>query len=276
VRWYCTVVTLDTVFRQDGQGQDQKRFRHLLMNVRDAIPTVDDWRLLMNRTDASLDHSTRETFDQAMHLFATNEDVNNHNKRCLLSLNRPIARSIATSLKRRSYVDADEENMETELLLSVGARVMLTSNLWTDAGLVNGALGVVETIVYNPGSLPPEPPTYVLVRFDNYLGIAWDEVLPRTVPIAPIERGTTRQLPLKLAWGLTIHKSQGLTLEKATINIGTKERQGLTFTAISRVKSLNGLRIKPPFSYDRYEKMAKGAGVASRKEEENRLRSITL
>ena len=65
-------------------------------------------------------------------------------------------------------------------------------------------------------------------------------------------------------------------MEKATINIGTKERQDLTFTTISRVKSLNGLRIKPPFSYDRYEKMEKGAGVAFIKEEEDRLRSITL
>ena len=61
--------------------------------------------------------------------------------------------------------------------------------------------------------------TYVLVRFDNYVGIPWDEVLPRTAPIVLVERGTTRQLPLKLAWGLTIHKSQGITLEKATINI---------------------------------------------------------
>ena len=81
---------------------------------------------------------------------------------------------------------------------------------------------------------------------------------------------------MKLAWGLTIHKSQGLTLEKATINIGKQERQGLTFTLISRVKSLNGLRIKPPFTYDQYEKMEKGPGVASRKEEEERLRLISM
>jgi len=102
---------------------------------------------------------------------------------------------------------------------------MLTSKLSTDIGLVNGSLGIVEKNVYNPGCKPPDPPTYVLVRFDNYLGIPWDEVFCRTVPIIPIERGTTRQLPLKLAWGLTIHKSQGLTLEKAIIDIGKKERQ---------------------------------------------------
>jgi ATP-dependent exoDNAse (exonuclease V) alpha subunit len=64
---------------------------------------------------------------------------------------------------------------------------------------------------------------------------------PQTIPITPIERGNKNQLPLKLAWGLTIHKSQGLMLEKDTINIGKQERQGMTFTAISRVKYLNGL-----------------------------------
>ena len=65
--------------------------------------------------------------------------------------------------------------MALELLIAIGEKVMLTSNLWTNAGLVNGALGVIQQIVYNPGSSPPEPPTNVLVRFDNYLGVSWDE-----------------------------------------------------------------------------------------------------
>ena len=74
--------------------------------------------------------------------------------------------------------------------------------------------------------------------------------MPQVVPITPVERGNKKQLPLKLTWGLTIHKSQGLTLERATINIGKQERQGMTFTAISRVKYLAGLQFQPPFSYD--------------------------
>ena len=272
---FTTVVTLDTVYRQDGQSNDQRLFRHLLMNVRDAIPTIEDWKVLMTRTDSKLDASTKESFNKATHLFATNDDVHNHNKRCLVSLNHPVARSVATRSNNNNNMEADEENLDNEVLLAVGARVMLTSNLWTNAGLVNGALGVVEDIVYNPGTSPPNPPTYVLVTFDKYVGVAWDELFPHTVPIIPIERGNNRQIPLRLAWGLTIHKSQGLTLEKATIDIGRTERQGLTFTAISRVKSLDGLRFQPPFSYDRYEKMAKFAGVSKRKEEEVRLRLNT-
>ena len=115
---------------------------------------------------------------------------------------------------------------------------MLTSNLWTDAGLVNGALEVIEQIVYNLGSSPLEPPMYVLIKFDNYVGVPWDESFPQVVPITSIERGNKKQFPLKLAWGLTIHKSRGLTLDKDTINIGKQERYGMTFTTISRVKDL--------------------------------------
>eukprot|EP01018_Ginkgo_biloba_P035772 Gb_33711 [translate_table: standard] len=141
--------------------------------------------------------------------------------------------------------------------------------------LMNGALGHVRNIVYNPSVQPPSPPTYVLVEFDNYIGNAWDLGRPRVVPITPIIRGHMRQIPLRLAWGLTIHKSQGLTLDRATVDIGNVERQGLTFTAISRVRDLNSLRITPPFSFERYARMGDSPQVNIRKKEEQRLRSLS-
>ena len=81
--------------------------------------------------------------------------------------------------------------------------------------------------------------------------------MPQVVPITPIKRGNQKKLPLKLAWGLTIQKSQGLKLEKATINIENQERTGMTFTTISRAKDFPGLRFQPSMPYDRYEKMSK-------------------
>ena len=56
------------------------------------------------------------------------------------------------------------------------------------------------------------------------MGVLWDESFPQVVPITSIEIGNKKQLPLKLARVLTIHKSQGLTLDKVTINIGKQER----------------------------------------------------
>jgi len=66
---------------------------------------------------------------------------------------------------------------------------------------------------------------------------------------------------------LTIHKSQGLILNKAIIDIRERERQGLTFVAISHVKSLDGLRILAPFPYDRYAKLKSRKSVTQRKAE---------
>jgi len=77
-----------------------------------------------------------------------------------------------------------------------------------------------------------------------------------------------KQIPLRMAWDLAIHKSQGLTIDKVTIDIGTSVRQGLTFTTISRVKSIDGLRILPTFAFERYAKMSESAYATIRKKEE--------
>ena len=88
-----------------------------------------------------------------------------------------------------------------------------------------------------------------MVKFDNYSSFSFNNVDSKIVPIFPIQRGSTIQIPLRLAWALKKYKSQGLTLEKATIDIRPTERIGLTFMEISHIKPLQGLRIMPPFSY---------------------------
>ena len=102
---------------------------------------------------------------------------------------------------------------------------MLTSNLW--AGLVNGAIGTVQAICYRTGG-PPDLLIAVIVHFDSYSGPTFPD---GTVPIIPLRccwsssggQCSHLQLPLKLAWAVTIHKSQGLTLNKVVIDVGKKE-----------------------------------------------------
>ena len=53
---------------------------------------------------------------------------------------------------------------------------------------------------------------------------------PTYVPISPITRGSRRKLPLRMTWGLTIHKAQAITLQNVTIDIGNTNRQNITFT----------------------------------------------
>ena len=69
------------------------------MNIRDVVPTIEDWKLLMTRTNTSVHATLKNSFDKEIHLFATNDDVNCHNKHLLRSLNCPIAISIATSVR---------------------------------------------------------------------------------------------------------------------------------------------------------------------------------
>ena len=84
------------------------------------------------------------------------------------------------------------------------------------------------------------------------------------------------QIPVCLAWAITVHKSQGLTLPKAVIDLGKKEyAAGLSFVAISRVGALKNILFKP-FSFDRLQRIQSCKRLQERKEEENRLISMIL
>lgn len=118
------------------------------------------------------------------------------------------------------------------LALKVGTNVMLTYNMNVESGLCNGSLG---TVVGFEGGVLRRP----IVRFTS----------GQTVPIDPVSYQSTSfpcisfsQIPLKHAWGLTIHSSQGATLDMAEIDIGSGIfAVGQTYVALSRVKSIEGL-----------------------------------
>ena len=99
------------------------------------------------------------------------------------------------------------------------------------------------------------------------------------IPICPITVSSQteigfherQQLPLRLAWALTIHKSQGLTLPKAWIDIGKSEKTaGISYVAISRVKSLTSWIIEP-MTYERLTSLKSSANLQYTLEEESRL-----
>ena len=252
---FTTVVTLEMLYRQQGDSDQQVQFRKALENIRNASPTQANWELLMTRGHMKIPPSERKEFESATHLFSTNDLVKYHNKKMLQQLNLPVALSLATKTRSMTNSTAEDEQLETEVLLCKGQRIMLTTNVWTQAGLVNGALGEVIDIVYSTEARPPDLPLYVVARMEKYVGPSWNAANPTFIPITPVSLGSRRQLPIRMAWAMTIHKSQGLTLQKATIDIGRTERQGLTFTALSRVKNLDSLCLQPAFSFQRLLRM---------------------
>lgn len=118
------------------------------------------------------------------------------------------------------------------LVLKVGAAVMFTRNNF-DAGYVNGTLGTVESV---------NTEGYPVVR--THAG--------KLVEAAPaewrIEDGgrvlaKITQVPLRLAWAITVHKSQGMSLDAAVMDLSQAFEYGQGYVALSRVRTLAGLRL---------------------------------
>ena len=137
--------------------------------------------------------------------------------------------------------------LEPTLYVAKNARVMLTRNLWTEAGLCNGTMDTIKDIIFPENYGPTMLPIAIIVQFDNdYIGPTFCHNIPNCVPIYPVSNCSTQdasceriQFPLKLAWSITIHKSQGLTLKSCIIDLGPSEKvTGLAYVALSRVRRI--------------------------------------
>lgn len=279
---FKTVVKLEVNQRSLGQIQEQKEFRDILINLRNGESTVDDWKLLLTRKvpeDVSC-------LDSYVKLSFSNEEVNRDNYHSLKKLGEPIARidAIHSTSQGKKLSAEDIGGLEPTIYLALGARVMLTKNIWPEKGLCNGSMGYVKHIVYKEGESPPSLPMAVIVKFDKgYVGPSFDHNENNLVPITPQactseslgEEHERQQLPLKLAWSITIHKSQGLTIDKAWVNLGSKEScAGLAYVALSRVRALKDLFVDP-MTFERLTAVSKGTNFCYRIEEEKRLTELS-
>jgi len=119
------------------------------------------------------------------------------------------------------------------LYLKVGAVVMCTVNLDMDQGICNGSQGIITSMMdTNNGCVPIVKFTNGVVKVVNHHYIQSEEY--PTIAVG--------QIPLCLAWAMTIHKIQGATLAMASIDVGNQIFEyGQTYVALSRVQSLDGL-----------------------------------
>ena len=236
------VIELDDNYRVQEGNKEQVVFRQLLRRLRTGDSTETDWHILLSRQSSEVGNISE--FSDAIRLFFGNEDVARYNHEKLTNLAQPIAQINAHhSTSHARKIDSDQIcGLEPTIFLGKNASVMLTMNLWTEVGLRNGANGTVVDLIYVENTCPPDLPVAIMVHFPNYTGLVFIKDNPKLVPICPItvsamipgEIHDRQQLPIRLAWAITIHKSQGLTLMKAWINLG-KQKTLLAFLMLQLV-----------------------------------------
>ena len=246
--------------------KDDLSFAEILGRVRTGNWNHSDVSILKSREVTITDPSYPT---DALHAFAFNKDVNAHNLKKLNELTTEKVVIDATDDKYDSTGAIDVSKLpssksrtetgglETTLHIAIGARVMITVNVDTADGLVNGVMGKVMGFKKNEkGQIYT-----ILVKFDEdkvgktaKMASKYRQEYPHCVPIErhkgqyqkQANKGaqiTRMQFPLTLAWAVTIHKCQGLTLQNIVVDMKGRFNRGQAYVAFSRVKSIQGLYI---------------------------------
>jgi hypothetical protein len=135
------------------------------------------------------------------------------------------------------------------LELKVGAQVMFIKNdSSTDKRYYNGKIGIITAISKESVSVQcGEEVDEIVTEKETWSNINYS-INEETKAIKEEMIGAFSQIPLRLAWAITIHKSQGLTFERAIIDAEASFAHGQTYVALSRCTSLDGLVLKTPIT----------------------------
>src|SRR5574344_964788 len=246
---------LKTIFLEKIYRQNDERFISALNRLRLNEMSEDDAKLFYERQVGSDAEKT-----DILHIFGTNYEADNYNTQKFrrISSRLYVFNSVDKIHRKTSSIVVDKNNLSSKLTkfdlmtveafdksckapsaleLKVGCKIMLLINLDFNKGLINGSTGTVIELVKSSED------EHILVKFDN----GTEQVIPKNTFEAYRDGEvivSREQYPLRLAYGITIHKSQGMTLEKLVVDCNRIFECGQVYVAMSRIKSLDGLYIK--------------------------------
>lgn len=220
-----TVCYLEQQYRQS----DDDVYAQILNGIRVGVLTRNQLTSLQNRIDITLD-----PFQPRTRLLTTNADVDRINDAELDRLDGEVYEYEMETTGSKRYVEQLTRSCLAPgvLLLKKGAHVMCIKNS-SDKKYANGSLGIVTGF---------DEDEYPIVKLNNGKTIM---IMPDTWELIDGDkrRATLSQLPLRLAWAITVHKSQGMTLDGAHIDLRRAFVEGMGYVALSRVKSMQQLAL---------------------------------
>ncbi|MDO8552529.1 MAG: PIF1 family DEAD/DEAH box helicase [bacterium] len=222
-------------YLSEQHRQEDKAFLELLSGIRRGAFSASHHALLEKRRSAS----GRAGLTQ---LYSHNADVDRINDKALADIAGDVRKFEMTSSGKSALVETLKRGcLSPETLsLKVGARVMFTKND-IERRFVNGTLGIVAGFLDSTSS-PQAQNGYPIVKTNS----------GSTVTAEPLEwhiedggriLARIEQVPLRLAWAITIHKSQGMSLDSAHMDLSQAFEYGQGYVALSRVRTLAGLSL---------------------------------
>lgn len=215
-----------TCYLHEQHRQDDGMFLGLLGAMRQGELEDEHRELLKTR------HETGELPEDATRLYTHNEDVDRINEEALSRIETPLKVYRMRSSGSTTLVEALKRGCLSPEALSLkeGAAVMFTRNNF-EHGYVNGTLGTV--VGWSDAGWPK-----VATRSGKVI-----EAEPEDWQVADGNRVLAQitQVPLRLAWAITVHKSQGMSLDAAVMDLSDAFEYGQGYVALSRVRNLGGL-----------------------------------
>lgn len=227
-----TYIELDKIFRQQDGG-----FIKILNNLRNNVVTPEDIEILNKHYVANFDPESEEVVTITTH----NYKADNINQLALEKL--PGKPEVFHADVKGDFPDSIFPVLES-LSLKVGAQIMFVKNDSVESKYFNGKLAKVIHIDKDEITVKflDNGQSYILKED------AWEnkkyKVNETTKETEEEVVGTFKQYPVKLAWAITVHKSQGLTFDRAVIDVGAAFAPGQVYVALSRLRSLEGLVLR--------------------------------
>ncbi len=224
-------VELKKIYRQ----RDEK-FISILNHLRNNVINHDDMKVLDQYIKGDID---LQKLDGHIYLTTHNAKADNINVHSLANIS-------SKPYTYKADIQGDFPDrifpVDEKLILKVGAQIMFTKNDPNpEKRYYNGKMGIVHSLSNDEiyVKFPDENFTFELEKYE-WSNVKY-KVNENTKEVEEETIGTFVQYPIKLAWAITIHKSQGLTFDKAILDVADVFQPGQAYVALSRLRSLDGL-----------------------------------